>query len=173
RSIDTPPSQTYLTGIGPGGATLTGIVVPGTYDVIIGARTASLSGYSTPRRIVVGTAPVVLRVDITPTAVSGQMTVGGVALGTSTVDAGSVWLENPTSRFLLTGTNHASYAVQIVPGTYDLYYAERTYVEPLGEIRPQVTPVPSNVTAKVRGGIVIPDRCAGGGVPAEGVRLDI
>lgn len=105
-------------------------VLAGSYDVFYGQDTASQSmPVNTHARlgkpVLIDTRTRDLDIDIGVVEVLGTMTIGGVEAPDSAYDDGRVFLRNAESgdSVLLGNTREGSYAARLVPGTYDIVYA--------------------------------------------------
>jgi len=149
----------------PGNGTFALLALPGTYDLLAGSTL--LGGGTTLRTgIVVGAEPVSLSVDVPTVPLVGKVTVAGATIS-ATLGEGVVYLANATSSAALATTSQGSFEVPVIPGTYDLFYAERVGMDYVRS-RPENTVIPGSSKATLQRGIVIPAACPGGAV-----RLDV
>ena len=129
-------------------------VSPGIYDLFFQGGGAPRNMFAQLRRgIVISAGPTnALDIDIPAATVTGTITIGGVAGGSAT-DRGAIYLDPDglvgQDQALLGYTDQPSYAVQVVPGTYDVYYAS-------DETTMGLKTAPRNKWAKIAGNVVIP-----------------
>jgi len=128
-------------------------LIPGTYDLYYQAGGVPRNRLARLRRgIVIAAGPTnALDIDIPVATVTGTITIGGVAGGTAT-DRGAIYLDpdEPTEHdeALLGTSDQPSYTAQVVPGTYDVYYAS-------DEMTTGLKNAPRNKRAKIASNVVI------------------
>jgi hypothetical protein len=129
-------------------------VIPGTYDLYFQGGGSPRNRFALLRRgIVISAGPTnALDIDIKAATVTGAITIGGVAGGSAT-DRGAIYLYRGgldlEDGVLLGYTDASSYTVQVVPGTYDVYYMS-------DETTVGLKNAPRNKWAKIGGNVVIP-----------------
>jgi len=134
-----------------GQSTYTARLVPGTYDVYYSASGAGATLPTTDRAII-RTGVVIppgsssLDIDVPVATVTGSLTVGGVAVP-STSNDGRIYLKSATNGMAHIGyTGQTTYTIRLVPGTYDVDYAFSGITG---------SPLPISAS-RIRTGVVIP-----------------
>lgn len=125
------------------------LAVPGTYDLYYGLN---LSGAGVPTNtsvrlrtgVVVGSTPLTLNVDVAAVTVSGAITLNGAPVASDGQVA--ITLRNAEGDSAQVGTTDASsYSALVVPGSYDVYYANTS-----GDLA-----LPRNDDLKLQSGLVV------------------
>jgi hypothetical protein len=128
-------------------------VIPGTYDLYFQGGGAPRNMFALLRKgIAISSGPTnALDIDIPTATVTGAITIGGVATGSAT-DDGVIYLDPDgaagVDQVFLGYTDQGPYTVQVVPGTYDVYYASN-------ETSTGLKTAPRNRWAKI-GNVTIP-----------------
>ena len=150
-SDETDYGMLYLRDTRSGGLTMIGDtrssshelnVLPGSYEIVY-TNIASADAVPVNKHarvgeaFEVGEAPATLDVDIPMVQASGVFTVGGATPPTSGTDDGVLTLESVDGRgtVALGNTSEGQHDEWIIPGSYDIYYAQET----AGQLMPQNT----------------------------------
>jgi uncharacterized Zn-binding protein involved in type VI secretion len=132
--------------------TYTARVIAGTYDIHYqGGETTSvtlpLNSFARLRTgVVIPTGSSSLNIDVPVATVTGSLTVGGVAVSSSSNFLISVRNATTGRDTFISNIGQSTYTARLVPGTYDVYYLGGT----------ASSTAPGNVRARVRAGVVIP-----------------
>jgi hypothetical protein len=131
------------------GASYASHVVPGSYDLYVSGASgpASLANQNARLRTGVVIAPggTVLNVDVPSVPVEGAIRIDGVPPDSE--DSVYVVLRNALGdQALIVWDADGGFSVRVVPGTYDLFYAQG---------RAATSPVPANQLARLQAGVVV------------------
>jgi len=130
--------------------TYSALVVPGTYDIYYSGAGASAAAAPRNTKVLLKSAVVVpaagatLSIDVPSAMVTGALTING-AVVSNPGDEGQVFLRGPSGDATLGLTSAGTYAIPVVPGTYDVFYKATT----------ASAMAPSNTSALLKTGVVV------------------
>ncbi|MES1207008.1 MAG: hypothetical protein ABUS79_13810 [Pseudomonadota bacterium] len=131
-------------------ATYRARVVPGSYDLYFTGTTDAYSVTNQNARlrtgvVVASTGTTVLDVDVPSATLTGTLSLDGAA--PVATDSAHLVLRNATGDYAqIPWDSDGTYSVNVVPGTYDLFYSKDNTVQ---------AATPSNQLARLRAGVVV------------------